>query len=82
MIYITLSNDGYTNIKKWINVMNVNKIRKTCRPMRIVLGLSLIGVGIYLDNPWFYLGAIPLIAGLTNFCPLCIITKQCDIATK
>jgi len=62
--------------------MNVNKIRAFCRPFRIVLGLALIGYGVLSGNQWFYLGAIPLIAGLTNFCPLCIITKQCDITEK
>ena len=60
--------------------MNVNKIRKVCRPFRIILGSVLIGAGIYLGNSWFFLGAIPLIAGILNFCPLCIITKQCDIS--
>ncbi len=62
--------------------MNVNKIRSFCRPFRIVLGSALIGYGVYSENQWFYLGAIPLIAGLANFCPLCIITKKCDIETK
>ncbi len=62
--------------------MDVNKIRKFCRSFRIVLGLALIGYGIYSGNKWFYLGIIPLIVGLVNFCPLCIITKQCDIETK
>jgi len=59
--------------------MNVNKIRTACRPIRIVIGLGLIAYGVYSGNEWFYLGAIPLIAGLANFCPLCIITKKCDI---
>jgi len=62
--------------------MNVNKIRATCRPIRIVIGLAAIGYALYSGNQWFYLGIIPLIAGLTNFCPLCIITKKCDIETK
>jgi predicted transporter len=62
--------------------MDVNKIRKVCRPIRIVLGLTLIGVGVYTGNKWFYLGVVPLIAGLANFCPLCIITKKCDIPAK
>lgn len=59
--------------------MDVNKIRKACRPIRIVLGLVLIGVGVATGNKWFFLGVIPLIAGLANFCPLCIITKKCDV---
>ncbi len=62
--------------------MNVNKIRAFCRPFRITIGAALIGYGIYSGNQWFYLGVIPLIAGLTNFCPLCIITKKCDIEEK
>ena len=59
--------------------MDVNKIRVVCRPIRIVVGLSLIGAGVYTGINWFYLGVIPLIAGLSNFCPLCIITKKCDV---
>ena len=59
--------------------MDINKIKKVCRPIRIVLGLALIGAGVYTEINWFYLGVIPLIAGLSNFCPLCIITKKCDI---
>ena len=59
--------------------MNVMKIRKICRPLRIVLGTGLMGYGVYSGNVWFYLGVIPLIAGIVNFCPLCKITKQCDI---
>ncbi len=59
--------------------MNVNKIKKVCRPIRIVLGLGLITTGVITGIVWFYLGIIPLIAGLANFCPLCIITKQCDL---
>ncbi len=56
-----------------------DKIKKTCRKIRLVLGVVLIGAGIYLENYWFYLGVIPLIAGITNFCPICIISKKCTI---
>ena len=64
--------------------MNVNKIRSFCRVFRIIAGIVLILTGVVqlgaMDAaPWFFLGAIPLIAGLINFCPLCIITKKCDI---
>jgi len=64
--------------------MNINKIRSTCRVVRIIVGLLLIAYGgftVVNDEPnyWFFLGIAPLIAGITNFCPLCLITKKCDI---
>jgi hypothetical protein len=59
--------------------MDYNKIRKNCRVFRIVIGVALIATGVITGNAWFYLGVIPLIAGIANFCPLCIITKKCDI---
>jgi len=59
--------------------MDFNKIRKFCRVFRIVIGLALIATGVVTGNFWFYLGALPLIAGLVNFCPLCIISKKCDL---
>jgi len=67
--------------------MNYNKIRSFCRKFRIVLGSALIITGIVLLGkvsyaPWFFLGVIPLIVGLLNFCPLCIITKKCDAPQK
>lgn len=64
--------------------MNVNKIRSICRPVRIVVGLLALVAGFFFVgegetyNMWFLLGLAPLIAGITNFCPLCIITKKCD----
>jgi len=59
--------------------MNVKKIRGICRPIRLVAGTALVAYAVYSGNSWFYLGVIPLIAGLTNFCPLCKVTGQCDI---
>lgn len=56
-----------------------DKIRKFCRPFRIVLGLVLISIGFIFENPWFYLGIIPLIVGVMDFCPLCTITKKCSL---
>ena len=58
--------------------MNIfDKIRAFCKPFRIVIGLVLIAIGFFIDNVWFYLGVIPLIAGLIDFCPVCIISKKC-----
>ena len=59
--------------------MDFNKIRKFCRVFRIILGLALIVTGVVTGIGWFYLGVIPLVAGIANFCPLCIITKKCDL---
>ncbi len=59
--------------------MDFNKMKKICRPIRIVIGLALIGYGFYSGNAWFYLGVAPLIAGLANFCPACLISKKCDV---
>ena len=64
--------------------MDLNKVRSFCRVFRIILGLVLIAIGVYQMGTedgsllWF-LGVIPLIAGLVNFCPLCLITKKCDL---
>ncbi len=59
--------------------MNYNKIRSVCRVVRIILGLFLIAIAFITGNAWFYLGVILLIAGIMNFCPLCIISKKCTI---
>jgi hypothetical protein len=64
--------------------MDYNKIRSFCRVFRIAIGFALIAYGVYTivngaANYWFFLGAAPLIAGLVNFCPLCLITKKCDL---
>lgn len=58
---------------------NFNKFRSFCRKFRIILGTVFIGYGVYSGNNWFYLGVIPLVAGIANFCPTCIISKKCDL---
>jgi small redox-active disulfide protein 2 len=40
------------------------------RLVRILVGLGLIAYGVYSGNEWFYLGVIPLITGLVNWCPM------------
>jgi len=45
----------------------------------MTLGAALIAIGAYTGYVWFYLGILPFIAGVTNFCPLCMITKKCNI---
>jgi hypothetical protein len=65
-----------------------DKIRGFCKTFRITIGILIIAAGFYFKaeeefyNLWFALGTIPLLAGLTGFCPLCIITKKCTINPK
>ncbi len=56
-----------------------DKIRSFCKRFRVVLGVVLVAIGVWTGNVWFYLGVVPLIAGLMDFCPLCIISKKCSI---
>jgi hypothetical protein len=64
---------------KDLSVETVLKVRRFCRVFRIILGSALIITGFITGNGWFYLGVLPLVAGIANFCPLCLITKKCDI---
>ncbi len=65
--------------------MNIfEKIRSFCRSFRIILGCSVLVIGFLLGDGslnlgLWYLGLLPLIAGIINFCPICIISKKCDI---
>jgi len=61
------------------NLNTFDKIRLFCRKFRIILGVVLIVVGFFISNPWFYLGILPLVAGIINFCPLCLVTKKCTV---
>ena len=53
----------------------------TNRIVRIVVGLALIGYGIYSGNAWFYLGVLPLVTGIINWCPLETKMGTCDPAS-
>lgn len=40
------------------------------RIARIVVGLALVAFAFFGNQPWAYLGIIPLVTGLFKFCPL------------
>ena len=61
---------------------NLLKRAKFCRPARGVIGVALIGYGVYSGNPWFYLGVVPLLMGVFGICPACAMTGQCTITGK
>jgi hypothetical protein len=59
-----------------------DKIRSFCRKFRILVGVMALVIGFLLGDGslnlgWWYLGLLPLIAGLIDFCPICIISKKC-----
>ena len=39
------------------------------RTIRIIAGIAIIAWGISTKNQWGFLGLIPLITGLTRWCP-------------
>jgi sulfite exporter TauE/SafE len=39
------------------------------RVLRIVAGLAIIGWGVYAQNWWGAVGAVPLLTGIIRWCP-------------
>ena len=40
------------------------------RPLRIIVGLALIAWALFASGPtWAWIGVVPLLTGLFNFCP-------------
>jgi hypothetical protein len=59
-----------------------DKIRSFCRKFRIIVGVVILTIGFLLGDGslnlgWWWLGLLPLIAGIVDFCPTCIISKKC-----
>ena len=46
---------------------NMGKINKW---VRIILGIAIILAGIYYGNWWGLIGLIPLLIGISGWCPL------------
>jgi len=40
------------------------------RLIRLILGVIIVGWGIYAQNWWGLIGIIPLATGFLNFCPI------------
>ena len=49
------------------------------RILRVILGLLIIGLGIYYKNWWGIIGLLPLITGIFGYCYLYTLLK---ISTK
>ena len=49
--------------------MDIN-VGSTERLLRIIVGVVIIGLGLYFQSWWGVVGIIPLLTGLFRFCPL------------
>ena len=49
--------------------MEIN-VGSTERLLRIIIGVVIIGLGLYFQSWWGVVGLIPLLTGLFRFCPL------------
>lgn len=45
-------------------------VGKTDRLIRVLLGLVLIGLGLYFNSWWGAIGVIPLVTATIGWCPL------------
>ncbi|MEZ4647885.1 MAG: DUF2892 domain-containing protein [Candidatus Eisenbacteria bacterium] len=48
----------------------MRNVGNTDRIIRIVLGLALIGAGVYFKAWWGAIGLVPLLTAAIGFCPL------------
>lgn len=49
--------------------MKIN-VGRTDKTVRVVLGVIIIGLGIYFKSWWGLVGLVPLLTGVMNFCPI------------
>ncbi len=55
------------------------------RVIRVVIGLGALSLTILGPHtPWGYLGLVPLLSGLTGFCPVCSLpgVNACKVPVK
>ncbi|TVR34444.1 MAG: DUF2892 domain-containing protein [Balneolaceae bacterium] len=38
--------------------------------VRVVVGASIVGIGLYFDSMWGLVGLIPVFSGAVSFCPV------------
>ena len=50
-------------------IMQIN-IGNNERVLRIIVGVIIIGLGVYFQSLWGIIGLVPLLTGIFRFCPL------------
>jgi hypothetical protein len=64
---------------KRITLNKFDKFRRASRPYRIIFGMGLVTAAAATGTAWMYVGIAPLLFGLVDFCPMCVVTKKCSI---
>jgi hypothetical protein len=57
----------------------MKNMSKKQRSSMIVIGLGIIGWGIFASNWWGLVGLLPLVSGLLGFCVLCNFAGKCSL---
>ncbi|PSM52216.1 YgaP family membrane protein [Campylobacter blaseri] len=53
------------------------------RVIRVIIGLTLIvGIWYFYRSWWALIGLIPLVVGVTGFCPACYFLNRCSIKRR
>lgn len=58
--------------------MKVN-MSTTNRVIRALVGLAIIGAGVYFKNWFGALGILPILSAAIGYCPLCCGGKSCEM---
>ena len=56
--------------------MTTDEIKNILEITKISVGLGLLIQAFYSGNYWFYLGIIPLVAGVLNYCAISLLQKK------
>ncbi|AUO15661.1 YgaP family membrane protein [Clostridium taeniosporum] len=59
-------------------------VGRTEQIIRIVIGISIVLIGLYFRNWWGIIGLVPIITGSIRYCPISNILRisTCDIKEK
>ena len=56
--------------------MTTDELKNILEITKITVGFTSIIEAFYSNNYWFYLGAIPLLAGVLNLCVVNLMSKK------
>ena len=54
-------------------------LSKKTRIIRALIGLAIMIAGVVFSSWWGLVGLVPLIVGVTGFCPACYFLNRCSL---